>query len=154
MVAASHLIKYLTEGNLPEFLRIAAHPIQTFTSFRASIVAIPTMQSVGHWIHTLPFAANLRVLTLLTTLPAVEPVPHHIHTFSLAAIRPRAACRTTHSRVFVTRHHGPRFLSKKPAHNPNRSGFGLATISVTIIVDKQRFIARWCGGEIGDGQGH
>ena len=89
------------------FLCIAAHSILTFTPFLALVAAIPTVFLVRHRVHTLTFAANLRILALLTTHAAVEPVCHHIHTLLLAAIWTRAALDTTNPRVLVTCHDTP-----------------------------------------------
>ena len=54
-----------------------------------------------HWIHTLTFAANLRVLAFPPTLATVELVCAHIHTLLLAAIPPGAPLCTTNPRVHV-----------------------------------------------------
>lgn len=145
------------------FLCVAAHPIQTFASFAALIVATPAVSFVGHWVHTLPFAANLWVFTLLTTHPAVEPVCLHVHAFLLAAIRPRTARYTADSGVLVTCHHGPRFLSKKPACSSERSWLFLAVcrrekiisyFACIIVIVNEWFFFRWCCGGESDSQGH
>ena len=46
-------------------------------------------------VHTLTFAANLRVLALVPTLPAVEPISHYVDAPLLAAIRPWATLGAT-----------------------------------------------------------
>jgi hypothetical protein len=89
------------------FLCITTHPILTCTPFLALVVATSAMILVIHWVHTLPFATNLCVPTLLTTLPTVKPVCHLIHTHLLAAIWTRASLNSTNPRVLVTCHESP-----------------------------------------------
>lgn len=142
-------------------LCVAAQPIQAFTSFVvARIVATPTVFFVRHWVHTLPLAANLRVLALLTTLSAILPVCVEIHTFFLAAIRARTARNTTYARIFVTCHQVSRFLCKKAAVKSSERSWFLAMIMIinvlimiTIVKIKRLIFFGWCCGE-SDGQGH
>jgi len=89
------------------FLGITTHPILTCTPFLALVVATSTMIHVIHWVHTLPFATNLCVPTLLTTLPTVKPVCHLIHTHLLTAIWTSASLNLTNPRVLVTCHESP-----------------------------------------------
>jgi hypothetical protein len=89
------------------FLCIAAHSILTCTPFLALVAAAPTVFLVRHRVHTLPLAANLRILALVTTHATVESVCYHIHTLLLAAIWSGAANDTTNPRVLVTCHDSP-----------------------------------------------
>jgi hypothetical protein len=89
------------------FLCITTHPILTYTPFLALVVATSTMILAIHWVHTLPFATDLCVPTLLTTLPTVKPVCHLINTHLLAAIWTRASLNLTNPRVLVTCHESP-----------------------------------------------
>jgi len=89
------------------FLCITTHPILTCTPFLALVVATSTMILAIHWVHTLPFATDLCVPTLLTTLPTVKPVCHLINTHLLAAIWTSASLNLTNPRVLVTCHESP-----------------------------------------------
>ena len=89
------------------FLCVTTHPILTCTPFLALVVAASTMLLAIHWVHTLTSAANLCVLTLLTTLPTVKPVCRFIHTHLLAAIWTEASLSSTNPRVLVACHESP-----------------------------------------------
>lgn len=93
---------FITGVILVAFLCVVTHCIHTGTPFLALVVAASTVQLVGHGVHTLTIAADLRKPAWLPTFPAVENVCRHIHTPLHAAVWPPAAHGAANLRIFVT----------------------------------------------------
>ena len=105
------------------FLCVATHPIHKGSPFLAFVVAVFTMLLVGHWVHTLTFAAYLWVLAFLPTPLKIKSVCPHIHTFLLATFWPWAALSMANPTVLVTCHHDLGALSKKVTCSLKRNWF-------------------------------